>query len=228
MDPAIEALAFEGQIRDNFQQVARRDSRVMSLAMDQEEKKELQNQGFNKQASLDDLIRRSLEGDTLAMEAIYLEYKRPVFNLAYRYTYDAAVAEDLLQEIFLKIFTHLKDVQRVETFVGWLYRIAINTCYSYLRQKRSKLQKTLSLSEIEGKMEEATYDSPHQEMKRQLDEAIKTLPKKLKSIFLLHDVQGFKHEEIARILGCSVGTSKSQLFKARMKLRQLLKNKQIL
>jgi RNA polymerase sigma-70 factor (ECF subfamily) len=63
-------------------------------------------------------------------------------------------------------------------------------------------------------------------MRKTLEEAIQKLPHKLKSIFLLHDVQGFKHEEIAQTLGCSVGTSKSQLFKARMKIREYLKNKQ--
>ncbi len=210
MDSQI--LAFEAKIGDNFHPNLSRDSYRASYTMDQGEKKELA-----------DLIRRSLEGDNSAMEAIYLEYKRPLFNLAYRYTYDSVAAEDLLQDIFVKVFTHLGDIKRIDTFSGWIYRIALNTCYSFLREKRSKAQKTVPLSEIEEKVEVASYDSNLMGTKQPLDEAINALPPKLKSIFLLHDVQGFKHEEISQMLGCSVGTSKSQLFKARLRIRNFLK-----
>jgi RNA polymerase sigma-70 factor (ECF subfamily) len=133
-----------------------------------------------------------------------------------------------LQEIFIKVFTHLKDIQRVETFPGWLYRIAVNTCYSYLRQNKTELQKKVPLSEVEAEMKQPEGESPESYLKKPLDEAIEVLPKKLKSVFLLHDVQGFKHREISRMLGCSVGTSKSQLFKARLKIRNVLRDKKIL
>jgi RNA polymerase sigma-70 factor (ECF subfamily) len=134
----------------------------------------------------------------------------------------------LLQDIFLKIFTHLKDVQKVESFVGWLYRIAINTCYSYLRSIKTPLQKTIPLEGQEGKIDNKTSATHDKTMKKPLEDAIQNLPPKLKSVFLLHDVQGYKHREIAQMLGWSVGTSKSQLFKARMKLRQFLKNKKLI
>ncbi len=173
-----------------------------------------------------DLVKRCRKGEVEAMEAIYEHYKRPIFNLIYRHTYNHDVAEDLLQDIFIKVFTHLNTLQRDDTFSGWLYRIAINTCYSYLRKKKNQLQKTVSLSELEGTIEEKADHSSNRIMEKSLEEVIQRLPHKLKSIFLLHDVQGFKHQEIAQILGCSVGTSKSQLFKARMKIRGYLKNKQ--
>jgi RNA polymerase sigma-70 factor (ECF subfamily) len=83
----------------------------------------------------------------------------------------------------------------------------------------------VSLDEVEGKIEGETYKSGDEIMKKSLDDAIQNLPDKMKSIFLLHDVQGFKHKEISQMLGCSVGTSKSQLFKARMKIREYLGNK---
>lgn len=175
-----------------------------------------------------DLIRRSREGDTQAMEALYEQYKRPLFNLVYRHTYNFEAAEDLIQDIFLKIFTHLHDVHNEDTFKGWVYRIALNTCYGYLRGKKSQLQKTVPLSEVERKVKGESHEPQERMIKGPLDEAIQALPTKLKSTFLLYDVQGFKHEEIAQILGCAVGTSKSQLFKARMKIRDYLKNKQIL
>lgn len=175
-----------------------------------------------------ELIKRSREGDTQAMEALYEQYKRPLFNLVYRHTYNIEVAEDLIQEIFLKIFTHLQDVHSLDTFKGWAYRIALNTCYGYLRGKRSQLQATVSLSEVERQVKAESQEHQESMIKKPLDEAIQALPTKLRSTFLLHDAQGFKHEEIAQILGCAVGTSKSHLFKARMKIREYLKKKQIL
>ncbi len=172
------------------------------------------------------LLRESQAGDHGAMEKIYELYKKPIFNVAYRHTYDLAAAEDLLQEIFIKIFTNLGNVQNEETFVAWMYRIAVNTCYSYLRDRKGRDSKTIALSQVEGRKEEAVYDRHEDSLKKPLDEAIGRLPDRLKTVFLLHDVQGFKHEEIARMLGFSVGTSKSQLFKARMKIRALLKEKE--
>jgi RNA polymerase sigma-70 factor (ECF subfamily) len=178
-----------------------------------------------KQDSLDALIRRGQAGDTQALEGLYYRYKTALFNMAYRYTYDRAAAEDLLQEIFIKIFTHLDRVRKTETFTGWVYRIALNTCYSYLRGKKAELQKNVPLADVEGILHAPAELESSNDVRKPLDEAIAGLPKKLKEIFLLHDVQGFKHEEIARMLGLSVGTSKSQLFKARLRLRDYLTRK---
>lgn len=172
--------------------------------------------------ALEDLIRRSQTGDERAMEALYFRYKTALFNMAYRYTYDRATAEDLLQEIFIKVFTHIDDVRMAETFTGWIYRIALNTCYSHLRVKKAELQKAVPLADVEGVLHAPGENESSGDVRRPLDEGIACLPEKLKEIFLLHDVQGFKHEEIARMLGLSVGTSKSQLFKARIRLRDFL------
>jgi len=81
------------------------------------------------------------------------------------------------------------------------------------------------LSAIEGGPGEATYDTHETGLRKPIEEALRDLPARLRSVFMLHDVDGFKHGEISRILGCSVGTSKSQLFKARMRLREKLKRK---
>ena len=181
------------------------------------------------EASFSDLIRLAQGGDTGAMEAIYNRLKTPLFNLAFRYTYNRAAAEDLLQEIFLKVFSHLEDVQNMDTFVAWAYRIALNTCFSYLRQKKIELQKTVSLTDVESTVQDIGRGvSPENDIRKPLDKAIETLPHRLREIFLLHDVQGFKHEEIARMLGLSVGTSKSQLFKARLKLRNYLIDRRVI
>ncbi|MHB8054483.1 MAG: RNA polymerase sigma factor [Candidatus Aminicenantales bacterium] len=174
---------------------------------------------------LADLIARGRTGETAAMEEIYRRFKTALFNLAFRYSYDRATAEDLLQEIFIKVFTHLDDVKNPDTFAGWVFRIGLNTCYSHLRSRRPEMEKSVPLENIEGTFRGAAEENPARDARRPLDEGIALLPEKLREIFLLHDVQGFKHEEIARLLGLSVGTSKSQLFKARLRMRAYLSDR---
>jgi RNA polymerase sigma-70 factor (ECF subfamily) len=172
-----------------------------------------------------DLIRRARRGDEQALEVIYARLKGPLFGLAYRYTANATVAEDLLQDIFLKIFSHLGDIDNPATFEPWAYRIALNTCFSHLRETKAVRGKAVPLDEVEGFLSGGAGEERPSELRRPLEEAIAGLSEGLRAVFLLHDLQGFKHGEIARALGCSVGTSKSQLFKARMKLRERLARK---
>lgn len=174
-------------------------------------------------SSLGLLIRRSQQGDLQAMEEIYSSYKGLIFGLACRLTSNRESAEDILQETFIKVFTHITGVRNEETFPAWVYRIALNTCYSYLRSRKTRDLRTVPLHEVEGRAEEAVEDGDEDRLEQSVDQALGELPEKLRTVFLLHDVQGFKHEEIARMLGCSVGTSKSQLFKARLKIRKFLK-----
>ena len=178
-------------------------------------------------SSLSGLVERSRAGESQAMEEIFEHYKGPLFSLIYRYTNNRQATEDLLQDVFIKVFTHIKDVQKMETFVAWVYRIALNACYSYLRTRQGRFRQAVSLSEVEGRREEAISNHDEESLERPLGEAIQELPEGLKTVLLLHDVQGFKHEEIAQILGFTVGTSKSQLFKARMRVREYLKKKRI-
>jgi RNA polymerase sigma-70 factor (ECF subfamily) len=176
-------------------------------------------------SALAELVRRSQAGDREAMEAIYERFKRPLFGLTYRSISNRQTAEDLLQDVFIKIFSHLNEVDRTETFVAWMYRVAVNTCYSYLRSRRGREARSVSLSEVEGRKEEAVYDRHEESLAGPLAEAVRLLPDKLRAVFMLHDVQGHTHEEIGRMLGITVGTSKSQLFKARMRIREFLKKK---
>jgi RNA polymerase sigma-70 factor (ECF subfamily) len=179
-------------------------------------------------AALERLLERAKSGDEGAQEALYGMYKARVFGLACRYTSDPVAAEDLLQDVFIKVFTHIGDVRDVETMSAWVYRIALNTCYSHLRSKRLRSRTMVPLSAIEGGPGEATYDTHETELRGPIEEALRELPARLRSVFTLHDVDGFKHGEISRILGCSVGTSKSHLFKARMRIRERLKGKDVL
>lgn len=174
-----------------------------------------------------DLVRRSRQGDSRAMELLYEHYKPSFFGVAYRYTYNQAVSEDILQDIFIKIFTHIHELDNDEAFMGWAYRIAVNTSLSFLRSHKVATRKMVPFESVEGTARKSG-DLDHEKMfDKTLDDALRDLSTKLKSVFILHDIQGFKHEEIGQILGCSTGTSKSQLFKARMKIRQRLVRKQL-
>jgi RNA polymerase sigma-70 factor, ECF subfamily len=179
--------------------------------------------GTSDKALLAGLIERGRAGDLGAMESLYEMFKRPVFSLMYRHTANQAVSEDLLQDVFLKVFTHLRDVRDAGTFAGWVFRIALNTCYSHLRQKKAQAGRDIPLSRLEGKIADDGAAPVERDLKGPLEQAVQSLPAGLRTVFVLHDVQGYKHEEIARLMKCSPGTSKSQLFKARMRLRALLR-----
>jgi RNA polymerase sigma-70 factor (ECF subfamily) len=215
-------LAVQGQFGDNSLR-ADYDS-FLEAALDMERMRgEGSAWGTADKARLEDLVARGRAGEMAAMEALYEMFRGPVFGLVYRYAQNRAVAEDLLQDVFLKIFSHMRDVREAATFPGWVFRIALNTAYSHLRQKRVHGDKLVPLGDVEGRLEEPGAEPVERDLQGPLEEAIQALAPRLRSVFVLHDVQGYKHEEIARMLGCAVGTSKSQLFKARIKVRDHLK-----
>jgi RNA polymerase sigma-70 factor, ECF subfamily len=175
-----------------------------------------------------DLIRRCREGDRQAMEEVYERLKAPFFGLVFRYTRDRASAEDVLQDVFIKIFTHLDNLDKDEAFLGWAYRIAVNTGLSHVRHNKMLLKKSVPLNGVNHTLGDSEAEDRENLVKKSLEKALTHLTSKLKSVFILHDVQGFKHHEIAQMMGCSVGTSKSQLFKARKKIRKILHKEKIL
>ncbi len=181
-------------------------------------------------ADLDALIRAARSGDGAAQESLYSLFKRRIFAVAWRHARDGAEAEDLLQDIFVKVLTHLDDVRDASTFPAWVHRIAVNTCYSHLRQVRAQGGPAVSLDDVQAAAADAPAEAQESagDLRRPLEDAMKALPAGLRSVFVLHDVQGYKHEEIARMMGCTAGTSKSQLFKARLRLREILRSKRIM
>lgn len=204
---------------------ANRTGRVMS---EDQSQKNMESASSARADLLLEWLERSRTGDTLAMGAIYDHFKSSLYGLAFRYTRNHAVAEDLLQDIFVKVFSNLHTLDNDNTFVGWLYRVAVNTCLSHLRTHKRVFQKEVPFEKVEEYMTQKSSHRPEDMMNKTLDDAIQGLSPRLKSVFMLHDIQGFKHGEIAQIMDCSVGTSKSQLFKARMKIRKLLEKKQML
>lgn len=184
-----------------------------------EKKHRIEYRDFRDRDFLFETVKQCQDGDTSAMENVYIAYKSSVFKLACRFTGDSLLAEDLLQDIFVKVFTNIKKLRSPEAFNSWLYRIAVNTCMSFARKK--KKAKEVSLEE----MENAEIIDEESQVKQQIKKAMDTLPPKQKIVFQLHDVQGFTGAEIAKIMRCSEGTTKSQLFKARMKIRNFIRSK---
>ena len=173
-------------------------------------------------------IERAKQGDEEAFEVLYHLHKRRVYSLCLRMTANTAAAEDLTQEAFLQLFRKIGTFRGESAFSTWLHRMAVNVVLMQLRKKGLPL---VSLEETMETEEESPKKEPGAEDARlagsinrlQLEQAIGDLPPGYRMVFLLHDVEGYEHNEIAEMVGCSIGNSKSQLHKARMKLRELLK-----
>jgi RNA polymerase sigma-70 factor (ECF subfamily) len=174
------------------------------------------------------LIERAKQGDAEAFEALYNLHKRRVYSLCLRMTANTAAAEDLTQEAFLQLFRKIGTFRGESAFSTWLHRMAVNVVLMQLRKKNLPvvpLDETME-GEEEVPRKEPGADDPRLAGsidRMQLQRSIADLPPGYRMIFLLHDVEGYEHNEIAEMVGCSIGNSKSQLHKARMKLRELLK-----
>jgi RNA polymerase sigma-70 factor (ECF subfamily) len=168
-----------------------------------------------------DLVERCRAGDVDAFSALYREQSPRLFALTRRMAGSAEEAEDLLQEIFFQAHRKLDSFKGDASIGTWLYRLAINLCLDYVRGRRAKMDKMTDTLDSETSFEPvARRDTPIARI--DLDRAIERLPDGCREAFVLHDVEGFDHKEVGRLLGIAEGTSKSQVFKARMKLRALL------
>ena len=175
------------------------------------------------------LIERAKQGDAFAFQALYDKHKRRVYSLCLRMTSNTAEAEDLTQEAFLQLFRKIGTFRGESAFSTWLHRLSVNVVLMHLRKK------SLPVVSLEETTQGGEDDTPKKDFgaedlalagsidRLQLQKAVDDLPPGYRTIFVLHDVEGYEHNEIAAIVGCSIGNSKSQLHKARMKLRDLLK-----
>ena len=173
-------------------------------------------------------IERAKQGDAAAFEVLYNLHKRRVYSLCLRMTTNTAEAEDLTQEAFLQLFRKIGTFRGESAFSTWLHRMAVNVVLMQLRKKGLQLVPLEDDNEGEEETPKKDYGAQDNVLagsidRLQLKNAIDRLPPGYRSIFVLHDVEGFEHNEIADMVGCSIGNSKSQLHKARMKLRELLK-----
>lgn len=176
-----------------------------------------------------DAIRLAQQGDAAAFERLYRMHNRRVYSLCLRMVGNTAEAEDLTQEAFLQLFRKIQTFRGESAFSTWLHRLAVNVVLMRLRKKslpESSLEEMTEPDEESGGPRK-DLGAPDPLLTGSIDRvnlgrAIAQLPPGYKTVFVLHDVQGYEHNEIAGIMGCSIGNSKSQLHKARMKLRDLL------
>ncbi len=174
------------------------------------------------------LISRALSGDQNAFAELFEAHKNHVYSLCLRMTSNIAEAEDLTQDAFIQVFRKLSTFRGDSALSTWIYRVAMNTTLMHFRKKALRQisldqradtpgEKTekIDLCQDDGRLR-GTVD------RIALTRAIGELPQGYRTIFLLHDVEGYGHHEIARLLRCSVGNSKSQLHKARLKIREAL------
>lgn len=191
-----------------------------------------QTSGVNRceQASMteQEAIARARNGEAGAFEYLYRSHARRVFALCLRMTGSAAEAEDLTQEAFLQVFRKIHTFRGESAFSTWLHRLAVNLVLMRFRKKSVGLVSLEENSESEGAQPTKEIGVSDQALLGTLDRldlqrAIAQLPPGYQQTFLLHDVLGYEHHEIALRLGCSIGNSKSQLHKARARLRRLLK-----
>lgn len=186
----------------------------------------------SKAASDAELIARAQRGDEEAFAALFDVHKRRVYSLCLRMTGDTAEAEDLAQEAFLQLFRKIATFRGESAFSTWLHRLVVNVVLMHLRKKG--LQQ-VSLDEPDASQDEPVKREYGDDDKRllhsidriTLSRAIDGLPPGYRAVLVLHDVEGYEHNEIAQILNCSVGNSKSQLHKARLKLRELLRSQRL-
>ncbi len=172
-------------------------------------------------------IELAKRGDAEAFEVLYQRHRRRVYSLCLRMTTNVALAEDLTQDSFMQVFRKIGTFRGEAAFSTWLHRMVVNIVLMHLRKKGLALvplgdtfeSEEAPIHELGGEDGRLTRSVDRLDLTR----AIGELPQGYRMIFLLHDVEGYEHNEIAAIVGCSIGNSKSQLHKARMRLRDLLK-----
>jgi RNA polymerase sigma-70 factor (ECF subfamily) len=171
-----------------------------------------------------ELAKRCRNGDAGAFEELYRTHAARLYGLAFRLVGSAQEAEDLLQEMFLHAHRKLRTFRGDSSLGTWLYRLGMNQCLDYLRSRQARMSQATDSLDAAGAVEPAVPlpRTPVAIQRLDLERAIGRLPDGCRAAFLLHDVEGFEHHEVASILGVSEGTSKSQVHKARMKLRSML------
>jgi RNA polymerase sigma-70 factor (ECF subfamily) len=176
------------------------------------------------------LVKRAQQGDADAFATLFHTHKTRIYSLCLRMTSNTAEAEDLAQDAFLQVFRKLATFRGDSALSTWLYRIAVNTVLMHFRRKtpcRVSLDEPINNDQDGSKPVRREYGVRDGRLENSvsrvaLTRAISELPEGYREIFILHEVEGYQHREIADLLGCSIGTSKSQLHKAKLRIRELL------
>src|SRR5436190_13704828 len=170
-------------------------------------------------------LSAAMAGDAMSgFEDLYHKHYRRVYSICLRMTGNIAEAEDLTQEVFIQLHRKVGSFRGESAFTTWLHRLTVNQVLMHFRRRGVRMEQTTDDGESPQQVVLGTENPGQMPVvdRIALDKAVSQLPPGYRAVFVLHDVEGHEHEEVSRLLGCSVGTSKSQLHKARMKLRQLL------
>jgi len=174
---------------------------------------------------IDANLQLAAAGDMEAFEEVYRTYHRRVYAQCLRMTRSVAEAEDLTQEVFIQLYRKLKTFRGESLFTTWLHRMTTNAVLMHFRRIAARPERTTEDSDDLNQFVTGTESLNATSLvdRIALDQAIRRLSPGYRAVFILHDVEGYEHHQISEMLGCAVGTSKSQLHKARMKLRRMLR-----
>jgi len=165
-------------------------------------------------------VNQAKAGDTEAFEQLYRAHSGRVYAVCLRMVKDKTQAEDLVQEAFVRAWQKLNTFRGDSAFTTWLHRLSVNLTLTHLRNQKRRTDKVMSTDDL------TPFEKPVNEKKSgeklDLEAAIASLPEKARQVFVLHEVEGYKHEEIATMMGIASGTTKAQLHRARRMLREAL------
>jgi len=177
----------------------------------------------------DELVLKSQQGDMRAFDELVERYHGKIYGLTYNMTSNREDAEDLTQEVFVKAFEALPRFRGKSSFYTWLYRIAVNKTINYRKKRNRKRALSLDQFDQDIKTDDIYHDltakgSPLRnislsELQEKLNEALQHLSEKHRTVVVMHDMQGIPHDEIAKVVGASVGTVRSRLFYARRQMQ---------
>ena len=185
------------------------------------------------QESDQQLIQRVQSGDVGAFDLLIEKYKMRIYGVIYHMLGNHEDAADLSQETFIKVFKSIHSFRSKSNFYTWLYRIGVNSTLNFIKKRKDPF---LSLNEMDSSVEDqpvlkeltcregVSRSMDREELQEKLNEALQKLSKEHRAVVVLHDIEGMKHQEIAKILGCSEATARSRLFYAHQQLQALLAN----
>ncbi|MCK4436360.1 sigma-70 family RNA polymerase sigma factor [bacterium] len=173
------------------------------------------------------LVARSQEGDAEAFGELVSLYQKRIYDLAYQMVHNHADAEDIAQEVFIRLYKKIHKFKGRSSFLTWLYRMTMNVCKNYLRSRTANtlpFEDAIGVQDLTMKRDNPAEELISKETNEAIGKAIDTLPFRHRMVIILHDIEGFSHKDISKIIGCSEGTVWSRLFYARKKLKEKLTN----
>jgi RNA polymerase sigma-70 factor (ECF subfamily) len=172
-----------------------------------------------------ELAQKSATGDSQAFAELYHRHFRRVYALCLRMMGNPVEAEDMTQEVFLQLFNKIGSFRGDSAFTTWLHRMTVNQVLMHFRKRSTRSELLTDEGETPVQIVRGTENPESMPVidRIALERAMQQLPTGYRTVFVLHDVEGYEHDEIAEMLGIAAGTSKSQLHKARLKLRQLIR-----